>query len=84
MDGRGTATATAAARVPIRCATRLWYEGHPTQYRYASPMAPTRLETSLYLFLLLCTVATVVKRGVAYPRSDYNPRADLAARKAQP
>jgi len=32
----------------------------------------------------LRTVATVVKRGVAYPRSDYNPMADLAARKAQP
>ena len=32
----------------------------------------------------LRTVVTTVKRGVAYRRADYDPKADLAARKSQP
>ncbi|MDP3855177.1 amidohydrolase family protein [Phenylobacterium sp.] len=32
----------------------------------------------------LRTVVTTVKRGVAYPRAAYDPKADLAARKSQP
>ncbi|WP_309645644.1 amidohydrolase family protein [Phenylobacterium sp.] len=32
----------------------------------------------------LRTVVTTVKRGVVYARADYDPKADLAARKSQP
>lgn len=32
----------------------------------------------------LRTVITTVKRGAAYPRADYDPKADLAARRSQP
>lgn len=32
----------------------------------------------------LRSVVTTVKRGVAYPRADYDPKADLAARRAAP